>query len=562
MNSKSKNSNAMVILWKLLLLVKPLTHVMIITITLGSLGFLTAMGISILGGYAILNVVGFDTGITNASIFLWVILFAIILSISKYFEQLSGHFIAFKLLAVIRDKVFASLRKLAPAKLEGKDKGNMISILTADIELIEVFYAHTIAPVSQGIICSIIMASFIASFHYSLGIVAVMGYVLVGVVIPLINSKIGRSTGKEYRHMFGDLNSYMLESLRGLKEIIQYNQGDQKRKNIAKQSDALSVKNKKMKNAEGTVSAFTDLVILVSGLLVLGISVGLMRDNILGFDSVLISTIAMLGSYGPVIALSALSNDIIQTLASGERVINILEEKPMVDEIVAGKDLQVSKYEKIECDNVTFGYLDEVILKDVSLTIPKNKIIGIHGVSGSGKSTLLKLIMRFWASKEGQVAISDGTLNNVNEINTASLRKMESYVTQETYLFHDSIADNIRIAKLDATMDEIMEAARKASIHDFITALPNGYETQVSELGSSLSGGERQRIGIARSFLHDAPILLLDEPTSNLDSLNEGIILKALNEECKDKSVIIVSHRKSTLGIADLMYEMVRGRVS
>jgi len=547
---------------KLLGLVKPLIHIMLLTITLGVIGFLSSIFISILGGYAILNIFGLETGISSSMIAAALILLVVVSSVGKYLEQLSGHYIAFKLLAVMRDKVFGALRKLAPAKLESKDRGNMISIITADIEQIEVFYAHTIAPVSIAIICSAIMACFIGTYHYSLGIIALVGYLIVGFCIPFVNTKTGSKTGREYRIGFGNLNSYILESLRGLREIIQYGQGEERRRSISIKSLDLSRKNKRLKNREGNVSAVTDLVILASGLATLATSIHLVKSGLVGIDAVVVCTIAMLGSFGPVVALSNLSNDLLQTLASGERVIQILEEEPAVKDITDKEDVISDSFKEIKCDRVSFSYGEEKVLDRVSLNIPGKKILGIYGASGSGKSTLLKLVMRFWETDKGSILFNDGKQKDINNINTRSLRKMESYVTQETHLFHDSIANNIRIAKLDATDEEVIAAAKKASIHDFISSLPNGYNTQVSELGSSLSGGEKQRIGLARAFLHGAPVMLLDEPTSNLDSLNEAIILKSLKEECEGKSVILVSHRKSTMSISDVIYEMKRGKVS
>ncbi len=554
--------HAIFIFLKLIKLVKPLTHIMLGTITLGSIGYLSSIAITILGGYALLNVFGINTGISNSSITVTVLLLALVLSVAKYLEQLSGHFIAFKLLAVIRDKVFGALRRLAPAKLEGRDKGNLISILTSDIELIEVFYAHTIAPVSQAIICSALLIAFMCTFHYTLGIIAFLAYLLVGVVTPYINTRLGRRAGREYRSGLGELNSYLLESLRGLKEILQYGQGENRRSEIARRSAEISAKNKLLKNKEGEAAAFTDLLILGFGLIVLVTGISLYDAGKIALGDVVISTITMLDSFGPVIALSALSNDLLQMLASGERVLQILEEEPMVEEVEGKYSLNREKFSGIECDKVSFAYDKETILDHVSVSLPNNKIIGIHGASGSGKSTLLKLLMRFWKVDQGRISFMDEEQTDVNLINTSSLREMESYVTQDTYLFHDTILENIRIAKPDATKEEIVAAAAKASIHDFITSLPKGYDTAVSELGSSLSGGEKQRIGLTRAFLHNAPVLLLDEPTSNLDSLNEGIILKAIEKECSNKHVVLVSHRKSTLSIADYTYEMASGRVS
>ena len=286
------------------------------------------------------------------------------------------------------------------------------------------------------------------------------------------------------------------------------------------------------------------------------VSIYLNSKDIINFEGVLISTISMMSSFGPVTALSNLANNLFHTLASGNRVLDILEEEPVVKEIINKKDVS---FEGLNCENVNFSYDKEQILKDVSLDIPKNKIVGIQGKSGSGKSTLLKLLMRFWDVNGGEIKISN---ENIKNINTSSLRDMESYVTQSTYLFNDTIKNNIKIAKENATMEEIIEASKKASLHEFIEKLPKGYETNVGELGDSLSGGEKQRIGIARAFLHNGPLILLDEPTSNLDSLNEGIILKSLKEECKDKTVVLVSHRKSTMNITDILYKMKEGRFS
>ena len=286
------------------------------------------------------------------------------------------------------------------------------------------------------------------------------------------------------------------------------------------------------------------------------VSIYLNSKDIINFEGVLISTISMMSSFGPVTALSNLANNLFHTLASGNRVLDILEEEPVVYEIINKKDVS---FEGLNCENVNFSYDKEQILKDVSLDIPKNKIVGIQGKSGSGKSTLLKLLMRFWDVNGGEIKISN---ENIKNINTSSLRDMESYVTQSTYLFNDTIKNNIKIAKENATMEEIIEASKKASLHEFIEKLQKGYETNVGELGDSLSGGEKQRIGIARAFLHNGPLILLDEPTSNLDSLNEGIILKSLKEECKDKTVVLVSHRKSTMNITDILYKMKEGRFS
>ncbi len=544
------------VMGELIGLVKPLAHVMALAIITGVAGYLSAIFITIFGGFAMLNVLKFDVGMSLKVIFISVAVFAAVRGLLRYIEQLSNHYIAFKLLAIIRNKVFTALRRLSPAKLEGKDKGNLISIITSDIELLEVFYAHTISPIAIGLITSLIMVYFIGSYHILLGLIAALGYITVGVIIPIGVSKIGSNVGLKYRNEFGSMNSFMLDSLRGLREIIQYGIGSKRLEEINQRTNQLGEKHAKLKEYEGIAKAITDITILLFSASMLFTSLYLMTSGSIAFDGVVIATISMMGSFGPVVALSSLSNNLRHTLASGNRVLDLLEEAPVVEDVEGKKEID---FTGAACRNIDFSYDNEKILDNYSLDIKKNSIIGIHGRSGSGKSTLLKLLMRFWDADKGKVLISD---NNIRNVNTSNLRKMESYVTQETYLFNDTIAENIAVAKQDASMNEIISAAKKASIHDFIESLPDGYNTRAGELGDSLSTGEKQRIGIARAFLHDAPFILLDEPTSNLDSLNEGIILKSLLDESKNKTMVLVSHRKSTMNIADVVYNMESKRVS
>ena len=539
------------IMMRLLTLVKRLTGYMFLAIFMGVVGHLCASFITIFGGYAILGVLFPEKGIKLEFLFVAVLVFAAIRGVLRYAEQACNHFIAFKLLALIRDKVFSALRRLCPAKLEGKDKGNLIAIITSDIELLEVFYAHTISPVCIAIVFDILMILFIGSYHFALGILAAFAYVVVGVVIPIITSKLGGDDGIQFRTKSGMLSDFVLDSLRGLSEIIQYNQGEKRLEEMSRRTDELSEEEKKMKRRTGQNVGVTNTVILIFDIAMLCLSAYLV-----GFEGCLITTIALMSSFGPSVALASLGATLQNTFAAGNRVLDLLDEIPVVED-VAGKE-EVS-FDGATAQHVTFAYDEEKILDDFSVTIPENKIVGINGRSGSGKSTLLKLFMRFWKVEQGKIDISG---RDIDEINTSNLRNMESFVTQETHLFHDSIKNNIRIAKLNATDDEIIQACKKAAIHDFIMSLEHGYDTEVGELGDTLSGGERQRLGLARAFLHDAPFLLLDEPTSNLDSLNEGIILKSLAEECTNKSVVLVSHRKSTMGIADVVNSVEHGRMS
>ena len=573
----TKRRSAIQIMGSLIGLVKPLLHIMLAAIILGTLGYLCAIFLTILAGQVIVH--GLLTGVAGMivpvdnmwlvftpvkTIITVMIVIAVLRGILHYMEQYCNHFIAFKLLAIIRHKVFAALRKLCPAKLEGRDKGNLISIITTDIELLEVFYAHTISPIAIATLTSIIMVIFIGRYHWLAGLLALAAYLIVGVAIPMWNGKRGSQKGMEFRTNFGELNSFVLDSLRGLDETIQYGQGEKRKEQMSERSKNLAGMQESLSKMEGSQRSFTNMVILLASFGMLALTICLYDKGTMGFEGILTCTIAMMGSFGPVVALSSLSNNLNQTLASGERVLSLLEETPLVEEIpgdveTSGAESMEHGFTEAEAENVTFAYGEEVILDNYSLKLQPGKITGIHGASGSGKSTLLKLLMRFWDVQDGSVSV-DGT--DVRKIPTKHLRDMESYVTQETHLFHDSIANNIAIAKPGASREEIMEAAKKASIHDFIMTLPKGYDTEVGELGDTLSGGEKQRIGIARAFLHECPLILLDEPTSNLDSLNEGIILKSLKESAKKKTVVLVSHRVSTMNVADVVYEMENVRIS
>ncbi len=622
---EKKRRSATAIMGSLIGLVKPMLPIMLAAILLGTAGYLCAIFLTILAGQVVLK--GLLQGAMGASVFikgggllllplkkllLIMLLIAFLRGILHYMEQYCNHFIAFKLLAIIRHKVFHALRRLCPAKLEGKEKGNLISIITTDIELLEVFYAHTISPIAIAILTECIMVLFIGSYHVLAGCFALLAYLIVGLLIPIWNGKRGGDKGMAFRTGFGELNSFVLDSLRGLDETIQYGQGSKRKEEMSQRSVELADLQKDLSKLEGNQRSLTNLVILLASFGMLFLMLLLYGKNAVGFDGLLTCTIAMMGSFGPVVALSSLSNNLNQTLSSGERVLSLLEEEPLVEEIPDEREKEGSgfaerekenqahaggeKDERIfagskeigkdfagaEARNVYFSYQKseknkgnairgtgeekkeeredtEVILKDYSIRLEPGKITGIHGASGSGKSTLLKLLMRFWDVDAGSILVDK---REVRTIPTRQLRDLESYVTQETQLFHDSIANNIAIAKEGATREEIIEAAKKASLHEFIMSLPKGYDTEVGELGDTLSGGEKQRIGIARAFLHEAELILLDEPTSNLDSLNEGIILKALKESAEKKTVVLVSHRASTMNVADTVYEMENGRIS
>lgn len=543
----NKNRSGFAVMAGLIGMIKPMLGIMLLAVLMGCIGNLMATFITVLGGYGLLTVTGYYGKMSLTLIITLMAVFAVLRGVLRYAEQACNHFIAFKLLARIRHQVFTALRKLSPAKLDGSEKGNLISIITSDIELLEVFYAHTISPIAITFITSVVMCIYLGSMSVVFAVIAFCLYLIVGVLIPLWNGRRGSAYGKNYRDSFGKLNATVLDNLYGLEETIQYERQRERMKVMSEQTDALEQVNRTLKNQEKAQRILTDWVILVSGVVMACAGSYLAEQGAIAGYQAVTAVIAMMSSFGPTAALSALSNNLNQTLACGNRVLNLLEEEPAVCDVEVGTEFVSGD---ITCEQVDFSYGKEPILSDFTQVFAKNKIHGILGKSGCGKSTLLKLLMRFYETDGGNIRYG---VDNVNAINTESLRKHIAYVTQETFLFHDTIENNIKVAKADATREEVIGAAKKASVHEFICSLPNGYETNVAELGSSLSGGERQRIGIARAFLHDCEVILLDEPTSNIDSLNEGMILKSLQAEKEEKTILLVSHRRSTMGIADEM---------
>ena len=541
---------------RLIGLVRPLAGFMLLAILMGLAGHLCAAFLTVLGGCAVLEVTGLGGSFPWTWLAAALALLALLRGFLRYGEQACNHFIAFKLLALLREKVFFALRRLCPAKLEGKDRGNLISLITSDIELLEVFYAHTISPVAIAALFTLILCLFIGSFHWALGLLAFFAYAVVGVAVPLVTSKLSGDDGLRFREKSGELSSFVLDSLRGLSEILQYGCGEERLREMNTRTHSLSQDEEQLKQVAGRNQAVTHTVLLLFDLAMLFASLGLYATGQVGFAGVLLPTLALMSSFGPCVALASLGSTLQHTFAAGNRILDILDESPVVEE-VSGK--AKTSFSGAAAEQVVFAYGEEKILDHVSVEIPQGSVVGIVGKSGSGKSTLLKLFMRFWEAQQGRVAVSD---RDVGRINTADLREMESFVTQETHLFRDSIRENLCLAKLDATQEELVEACKKASVHDFIQSLPQGYDTPVGELGATLSGGERQRLGLARAFLHQGEFLLLDEPTSNLDSLNEGVILRSLGEEREGRTVVLVSHRQSTMKLADRVYSVENGRMS
>ena len=549
--------NGFVVMGHLLKLVTPLAHIMAFTITMGTLGFLAAIFIMVLGAMGLVNLLNFDTHLSFSGILTALIVLAVARGALRYLEQMSGHYIAFKLLALLRDKVFSSLRRLAFVKLQDKQAGQLVSLVTNDIELLEVFYAHTIAPIMIAFFTSAILLLVFGHLSGWFVVVALAAYLTVGVILPIITTQLAREDGRRYRELVGEMNDFFLDSVRGMKEIQLFGYAKQRLDEIQQRSQKIDTAFERIKDQEAKVRVYTEVAVSAFNIIMLFTGLILFSLDKIDFSAFLISVILLMSSYGPVIALSNLSSNLLQTLASGERVLSLLAEEPELKDVESAVDLK--DVSRIDVENVSFAYGEEQILSDVSLSVKKGEILGIHGRSGSGKSTLLKLLMRFYDPKSGSIKINGEILPNIN---TRSLRDNMAYITQQTYIFNETIEENIRLARRDATLEEIMEAAKKASIHDFILSLPEGYQTKMTELGGNLSDGEKQRIGIARAFLHNAPIILLDEPTSNLDSLNEAMILKSLLNVKAEKLIILVSHRQSTMAICDQVIGIENGRMS
>ena len=549
--------NGFVVMGHLLKLVTPLAHIMAFTITMGTLGFLAAIFIMVLGAMGLVNLLNFDTHLSFSGILTALIVLAVARGALRYLEQMSGHYIAFKLLALLRDKVFSSLRRLAFVKLQDKQAGQLVSLVTNDIELLEVFYAHTIAPIMIAFFTSAILLLVFGHLSGWFVVVALAAYLTVGVILPIITTKLAREDGRRYRELVGEMNDFFLDSVRGMKEIQLFGYAKQRLDEIQQRSQKIDTAFERIKDQEAKVRVYTEVAVSAFNIIMLFTGLILFSLDKIDFSAFLIGVILLMSSYGPVIALSNLSGNLLQTLASGERVLSLLAEEPELKDVESAVDLK--DVSRIDVENVSFAYGEEQILSDVSLSVKKGEILGIHGRSGSGKSTLLKLLMRFYDPKSGSIQINGESLPNIN---TRSLRDNMAYITQQTYIFNETIEENIRLARRDATLEEIMEAAKKASIHDFILSLPEGYQTKMTELGGNLSDGEKQRIGIARAFLHNAPIILLDEPTSNLDSLNEAMILKSLLNVKAEKLIILVSHRQSTMAICDQVIGIENGRMS
>lgn len=555
MSKKSLRRSGAKIMASLILLLGSLAYIMVLAVLNGSLGFVSAMGVTVFGAAGVAKALGEEISLSYGWIIGLTIGCGVLRGVLRYFEQYSNHYIAFRLLAVLRDKIFGKLRVLCPAKLESKQKGSIIAMITSDIETLEVFYAHTISPICIAVFVSaavFLFVGFVSSWY--LALVALTGYAFIGIVVPLISSGRLKESGVKYRAEFASFSAYFLDSIKGIKDIVLNNAGEERKKEVNTRSDELLRETKKMKHDITRAASAIELTVSVFVLITLAVGIVLVKNDMLSLGRMIIGMVTVFSSFGPVIAVASLPGNLTQTFASGDRVLDLLAEKPAVEEVTNGRDFS---YDKLDVKDLSFSYDGaKEVLKDIKMHAEKGEIIGIIGESGCGKSTFLKLLLRFWERSGGEINYN-GT--DIDKINTSSLLKNVTMVSQSTYLFEETIEDNLRIAKPDASQEEIESACKMASVHDFIMTLPDGYKTKVGALGDNLSAGEKQRIGLARAFLRGSELILLDEPTSNVDSINEGIILKALREQKSKKSIILVSHRESTMAIADRVYKVNGG---
>lgn len=565
------------IMWRMMGLVRPLAGWLVLAVALGSIGMLTAAFVPAFGALGLMAALGRNAlGLGLIAACAACATCGIARGPLHYGEQLCNHYIAFRLLAHIRDLVFGALRQLAPAKLEGRGKGELVSLVTSDIELLEVFYAHTISPIAIALVCTVVFEGFLLAVSPELAGIALVAYAVLGVLLPLTSAKACGTTGRQNREGAGKLGAFVLDSLRGASETIQFAGGADRSRALGKLTEQVGAVDARLKRRQAASEAVADALILAANLVMLGRALQLVAAGTIDFAAAFVAVFTFVSSFGSVMAVSRLGASLQETLASGARVLDLLDEQPQCAEVADGQDVE---FAGAAAEHVSFSYAGGVdaggagateqvandaaaslILDDVTCTFAPGTMTCIMGRSGSGKSTLLKLLMRFWDPTAGTITVSGV---DARHINTASLRSHEAYMTQDTHLFCGTVRENLLVARANATDAELLDACRSASLTALIDRLPQGLDTPVAELGDSLSGGERQRIGLARIFLNDAPFILLDEPTSALDALNEAAVMQAVDElKRRGKTIVLVSHRASTCAFADCSLSVEHGRLS
>ena len=546
--------NTFYVIYRLIALVGRFIWVILLASFSGVLGYLLAINVTLFAGLAILKYFGVAINISYQVLFSIIIISGILRGIVRYFEQYGNHYMAFKLLQIVRVKIFKALRKQSVVKLEEKNKGDLVSLLQGDIETLEVFYAHTITPFLIAFITSLIMViviSLLSSIY--LGLIALGAYLIIGLLIPFIFYKFNKNSGRSYRKKLSQFEEFYLDSIYGGYEIISQNKNDVFINDVENKTKELIKLNKDLDNKNTIFTNIMNLLIVLLNLIIIFVGYILYQRGIIDSYYIIIAYVILTSSFGPVLALANLPNNLSQTFASANRVLDIIDENPVIKD--GNKELD---YSSLTIKDSYFNYGNKAILKGVNLEIKQKEIIGIYGPSGIGKSTILKLIMHFYELDKGSILLND---EDIKEYSLNSLYKNINLFSQTTYLFQDTIKNNLLIAKKDATMEELVEACKNASIYDYIMSLKDGFDTKISDLKNNISEGEKQRLGLARVFLRNPKLLLLDEATSNIDAINEGIILKSLKKYKEKMAIIIISHRKSTLNICDNIYELKEGKL-
>lgn len=556
----ARRRSALAVMARLAGLTRPLLPVMALACVLGVLGFLAAIFLTVLGTLSLLGLAGEPSALAPAVACGLVAICGAARGPLRYGEQLCNHYLAFRILALVRDRVFAALRRLAPARLEGKDRGDLVALVTADIELLEVFYAHTLSPAVIALVTSLVMVAFIGSLSPALSALAAASYALVGIAVPWAASRASGTGGRAVRDGVGALNTYVLDSLQGLAEMLQYGRSAERAAGLRERMESLSADEERLKGRGALFSAGTGALVTALDVAMLLAAAALVAAGQISFAQGALATAALMASFGPVIAVAALGSGLQQTLASGARVLDLLDERPETAEVPEEEGAPLTAFTGLEADAVSFAYRGgEEVLADVELAVRPGEVVQVTGRSGTGKSTLLKLLMRFWDPRAGVVRMSG---RNLREVGTASLRTRQGHMAQDTHLFTGTLRDNLLIARPDADDGALADALEKVALADLVAQLPKGIDTPVGELGGALSGGERQRLGLARVFLQDAPLVLLDEPTSNLDALSEAAVLEALAANRTGRTIVLVSHRATASTLADRTYSVDRGGAS
>ena len=533
--------NIQVVNW-LLSFVKPLSLKMSGAVLLGIISNLSVIGITFLGLKEMFAILSGNTNSVMKTFWL-LILCGVIRGVARYMEQYLNHDIAFSLLANVRSSIFKVLRKLGPAKLSGKNSGDMITAITTDVEALEVFFAHTISPVFIAIGTSLVLVSYLLTNHLYLGLILLLGHLFVGVFVPVISYKQHEKTGSVYQETFVSLNQQVIENVDSIRDINQFSLEEEKLASLHEAGEKLNQEYQKKLKQSSKIQILSEFGVI--GTTILMILVGTQLD--LSVSQQVTTSIITLSSFGSVLALSGLGNALLSTFASGKRLFALVNEEPNV---VFNSDKQQHKNEfnDLVIENLSFSYDEKQILDNLNINLEKGVTLGIGGESGKGKSTLLKLLMRYFDPNQGRILFDKTNLKDYSE---TELHSLESVMEQKTFIFADTIKNNISLKNEKISQEDIEKAAEAASLSEWIESLPDKYETKIGGQYRGVSDGEKQRIGLARVFLHDAPLLLLDEPTSSLDYLNEQKILHTIKHISEGKTTIVVSHRKSTLNIAD-----------